>query len=607
MSGVSSVVPSHDTLPMTVANMTFLVNRLGEDCAPLQFIRELTQNAIDACLLAPDKVGQVYWDVDWKFFELGGVYKLCCIDTGVGMTGPEMVQYINQLSSSIHMQDVSGNFGVGAKIAAAPHNPHGLVYMSWKHGVGHMIHLWYDPVEKVYGLKRWPQNNNEFWTFVSNDLRPAQIKVNGTIVTLHGKDDDDDTMNAPEGAAMKSRWILRYLNSRYFRFPSGIGVHAREGWEKEGTKHNFLREVSGQGPWLDANAESKGQLQLTGGNAHWWIIKEGKDVDSGHTAPVPHMAALYQDELYELVTGRTGIGRLQAFGVIFGYDRVVIYVEPSSDPGHPVSSNTSRTQLLIDGEALPWGDWAAEFRDKMPDELVQLQQEIGAKSGEQDYKKAIQERLKQIRDLMRFKRFRPTANGSASIKPTDESVGGDPLQGGSAHHGSTSSGGSKGGKAGDIYALFAEGGGTPADPVSSMAEPEVTWVSVADGTRMSPFLDDRAATFSPQQNLLQINGDFRVFVDMNDRWAAIYKEVPGVNEAVKVVVREWFTQQLIETVMSAVALKSTGKWSLDELQKLWTEEALTAAVLPRWHIDQSIKRALGQKLGKAPKVMEDAA
>ena len=94
---------------------------------------------------------------------------------------------------------------------------------------------------------------------------------------------------------------------------------------------------------------------------------------------------------------------------------------------------------------------------------------------------------------------------------------------------------------------------------------------------------------------------------MIDRWAAIYKEVPGVNEAVKVAAREWFTQQLIETVMSAVALKSTGKWSLDELQKLWTEEALTAAVLPRWHIDQSIKRALGQKLGKAPKVMEDAA
>ena len=31
---------------------------------------------------------------------------------------------------------------------------------------------------------------------------------------------------------------------------------------------------------------------------------------------------------------------------------------------------------------------------------------------------------------------------------------------------------------------------------------------------------------------------------------------------------------------------------------MWTEEALTAAVLPRYHIDISVKRALGSKLGK---------
>jgi len=35
----------------------------------------------------------------------------------------------------------------------------------------------------------------------------------------------------------------------------------------------------------------------------------------------------------------------------------------------------------------------------------------------------------------------------------------------------------------------------------------------------------------------------------------------------------------------------------EELSSLWSEEALTAVVLPRWHIDQSIKRSLGQKLG----------
>ena len=50
--------------------------------------------------------------------------------------------------------------------------------------------------------------------------------------------------------------------------------------------------------------------------------------------------------------------------------------------------------------------------------------------------------------------------------------------------------------------------------------------------------------------------------------------------------------------MSALALRSTGKWSAQELDQLWTEEAMTAAVLPRYHIDISVKRALGSKLGR---------
>ena len=36
------------TLPMTVANTGFMLDRLGQDCSPLQFLRELTQNAIEA-------------------------------------------------------------------------------------------------------------------------------------------------------------------------------------------------------------------------------------------------------------------------------------------------------------------------------------------------------------------------------------------------------------------------------------------------------------------------------------------------------------------------------------------------------------------------------
>src|SRR5215203_3173168 len=94
------------TLPMTVANTGFMLDRLGQDCSPLQFLRELTQNAIEAIQALPEPVGQIIWDVDWDWYDLTGVYKLCVTDTGVGMTGEEMVRYINQLSSSVHEQSL---------------------------------------------------------------------------------------------------------------------------------------------------------------------------------------------------------------------------------------------------------------------------------------------------------------------------------------------------------------------------------------------------------------------------------------------------------------------------------------------------------------------
>ena len=38
----------HRLLAMTVNNIGFLLDRLGQDCHPLQFIRELTKNSIEA-------------------------------------------------------------------------------------------------------------------------------------------------------------------------------------------------------------------------------------------------------------------------------------------------------------------------------------------------------------------------------------------------------------------------------------------------------------------------------------------------------------------------------------------------------------------------------
>jgi hypothetical protein len=66
---------------------------------------------------------------------------------------------------------------------------------------------------------------------------------------------------------------------------------------------------------------------------------------------------------------------------------------------------------------------------------------------------------------------------------------------------------------------------------------------------------------------------------------------------VEQVVREWFEQQLIEAVLGTQALRDSRQWTMQEMEKIWSEEALTAVVMPRYHVDLNVKRALGAKLG----------
>ena len=601
----STSVPS-DFKPMGVDDVTFLVDRLGEDCAPLQFVRELTQNAIAAVLLRTDHQGHVTWDVDWNQYELADspTYKLAIIDNGVGMTGEEMVGYINNLSSSIHLQSKAGNYGVGAKIAAAPHNHEGLVYLSWKDGKGCMIKLCRDPKLDQYGLKKFSHpgsERSEYWAYVEDSIKPEGIDESGTMVVLLGKSRDQDTIRPPEGTSMPSRWILRYLNSRYFRFPKGVTVRAREGWDQpRGDSHNFLRNVGGMESWLAENSEVSGAVPLRNASARWWIIKQDVDRDSGHVIPNGHTAALFQNEIYEVSTGRAGVARLQLFGVIFGYQRVVIYVEPTTEKLEDLLPNTARTTLALNGAPLPWEEWAAEFSQHMPAKLVQFVGEAGANAVATDHSQSIRDRLKQIRDLLKISRYRKAKDGQFRIAADQTIPGGAPAASGRTGLGSDAPPerpGGTGGKDGDIYSLFLTSGDTPAKEVESDVHPERRWISREEGTRTPPDLDDRAAKYLPEKNLILINRDFRVFTDMVKRWKKQVGDVPGSESVIVSIVEEWFEQQLVEAVLGAQALRRSTEWTSDDLAKIWNEEALTAVVLPRYHVDNNIKRTLGAKLG----------
>ena len=84
---------------------------------------------------------------------------------------------------------------------------------------------------------------------------------------------------------------------------------------------------------------------------------------------------------------------------------------------------------------------------------------------------------------------------------------------------------------------------------------------------------------------------------MVNRYLKLYEDTPGASSHVESVVREWFTQQLIEAILGIQSLKDSREWTIEDISKGWSEEALTAAVMPRYHVDLAIKRVLGQRLG----------
>jgi hypothetical protein len=84
---------------------------------------------------------------------------------------------------------------------------------------------------------------------------------------------------------------------------------------------------------------------------------------------------------------------------------------------------------------------------------------------------------------------------------------------------------------------------------------------------------------------------------MADHFKTMYGSVPGGKDMIEDAVREWFEQQLIETVMGVRALKGSKLWGDDQIEAELSEEALTAAIMPRYHVYTAVKRALGVQLG----------
>ena len=594
---------------LAVANPTFLLERLGSECGDLQFLRELTVNGLDAIAAQPGRAsGRVVWDLDWQRLEAsaGKVRKLTVTDTGTGMRPDQLGRYINQLASSSREQSHTANFGVGAKVAAGSRNPHGLEYRSWHQGQGSLVCFKRHP-DGRWGLEpqRWENGHTDFWRPLDEQDKPWLLRGqdHGTQVVLLGQHERHDTTQAPASVTDTRRhWITRYLNARFLRLPTEVEVLVRE--QRDRDEPGQLQHVHGEQHHLERHSIAAGAVQLSDALAHWWVLDDdhrARRREATIWGSTGHVAAVHGDELYDILPQtRGGYGRLQDFGIRFGYERVVLHLQPQVEVRR-LQCNTARTLLLLDHEPLPWARWGEEFTASMPAEIRQLQ-ERAASTDMVPRREAIRNRVNAILPLYQLSSYRPTppprqtatqSTKAAGDDPTDTPARPRPPTGQPCPDGA-------GGPPGREHAHEEPPPNRPiedahdeASPHRIVSLPDVAWISARDGSRAPRDLEDEAARYHPGRHELTINADFRAITDLITHWQDRYRGIPGARGVIEAQVREWCEQILVEVVLAA----RSSTWSDEQLHALLSPTSFTAALLPRHLLHSMLQKRLAQKLG----------
>ena len=586
---------------MKTRSTTSAVELLGNQCAPLQYIRELTQNSIEA-IEQSGKAGQIYWTYDRKYLKEHGVRKLSIIDNGVGMNGEDLRKLMNHMFSSGKEQGLTENFGIGAKVAGLIHSPEGMVYQVWKDGNGCLGILMKHPKNNKYGLLQQELEDGEIAPYIEleSHLKPkfkrCTIANHGSQVTLLGKSKGEDTY-LPSG---DGNWLARYLNTRYLSIPDNVEIAVSAQTHQD--KNPQIRMIKGMKRFNDKFSTHRGILEINKAKVHWWVLKHKKHANPEYTSTT-HTASIFQHELYDFETNNTqNLTRLHRFGIIQLVKRVVIYVEPTD---RNVTADPSRSFVTLgSAKKIPWDEWGDEFAANMPQELRSLEEEASEKATDEDVSKDAEKILRDWMKDFTIPKFALQEDGDIEVsEPMD--AGGLPESGDldDSRPGEGESSTNPNGQTGNQYSDFIK----PKGPQGGSKKgndmiPRVEWVTPEN----HPMIEDRAAQYVRHLNRLLINEEFRGFTQLVDTILADKGgNKPGAKAAVLDSAKVHYQVSICETILRVQMLKKGGRtWKEDDIENALSPLALTTSVMSHRLLHEKIKRSVVGKIGK---VIEKAA
>lgn len=352
----------HD--PITFKHPDFAIHQLIENCPSHTVVRELLKNAEEnAVLLSPP--GRVEWFVE----DVRGTRKLGLFNEGPGMSAEELRRLMDVASTGKTL-GMDQNFGQGGKVSGLKVSPAGLIYRSCHRGKVSEIMLAAEPRADVpyplYVKRRFRvrDDQGEYYEAVldvserygGRSDRP--LNKDWTEVVLIGRSEGHDTVNELLPDRRTSHWLIREINQRFYRFPTGFTVrNANAGYGQRqprnavGLERHTLDWSSREdGRYEDVRADDPiygsvtirycklvGRFGTDSGNSR------SKTMETyGIGSRGDHICLVWKNECYEMVTGWSRISG--PFGVTFGSANVAIQIELADTA--PVKNNTYRDKLL---------------------------------------------------------------------------------------------------------------------------------------------------------------------------------------------------------------------------------------------------------------------
>jgi hypothetical protein len=356
------------------------------------------------------------------------------------------------------------------------------------------------------------------------------------------------------------------------------------------------------------------------------VLPVGKGIDlSTRTSSGGSMAVLYQNELHDWRSGSQANAHLARLGILYGKSRLGFVVEPL---GGLVTPDFARAHVLVGGrptfETEAWLMWAEQFRQDTPEAItaamVEEQERLHAE--DPDQAKRIRERLKDVMQLLRPRRFRVTPSGQDRARPS-ELTGGD-----GAYPGDTSDpnpnptprppapptppGPQRPRGIGSSLSDLDEAG-EAAEEATAIMRLTPRWVTEAEASDMvlvngnGKGIHDRAAALAGVDartaGVLLMNREFRGFQTI---LAAVNEWANPEGDELKAKViddatREWIDQKMIEAVNGLRQLENGSTWLTEHYDDALSPVALTAVFMAdRYHTLAAVKRQVGSIRQSSP-------